>query len=119
MEITGIPVAGNEAIVIQVTGEVDLYSAPHFAQYVAQEMGHSVRHVLLDLTRLEYLDSSGVGAIIRIVQATKSRKGSVGICGLSGMPQKVLEMCNIISILEIFPSADAALKKWSTQWAKH
>jgi anti-anti-sigma factor len=57
------------------------------------------RNVRFDCSELVYLDSTGVGALIRVVQALRRLGGSVRCNGLRGAPRKVLEMSNILPLL--------------------
>ena len=68
--------------------------------------------MVLDFTEVRYLDSSGVGALIRLLQKAKSIGGEIRVANLGGMPRKVLEMSNVIRLLKVFPDIDSALRNW-------
>ena len=52
------------------------------------------------MSGVSYLDSTGVGAIIRLVQAAKKMGRELRFSGISGTPRRVLVMSNIISIMK-------------------
>lgn len=86
-------------VTIRLRGDCDLYSAPAFAKAVLEGVNNGWREIRLDCGELVYLDSTGVGALIRIVQALRARGGRIRCRGLSGTPRKVLEMSNILPLL--------------------
>lgn len=50
--------------VLAVLGELDLASAPHFRQAVAEIMGTGARSVIVDLSGSDFVDSQGIGAVL-------------------------------------------------------
>jgi anti-sigma B factor antagonist len=52
------------ASAMRVTGELDLAGAPHFRRLIGELMGLGVREVTVDLTDTEFVDSSGLGALL-------------------------------------------------------
>jgi len=88
---------GYERIV--VSGDFDLYHAPAFAQAILIRMKSGGRKLSIDLSKVEYLDSSGVGAIIKIVQTARRELIDLRFSGIAGSPRKVLRMSNILPLL--------------------
>ncbi len=82
-----------------MAGECDLYSAPLFAISVVSMIRNGERKLEIDMSRLSYLDSTGVGSIIRILQAMRENKGELRFHGIGGMPRRVLRLSNVIGIM--------------------
>ena len=112
MEIHFEPGRKADQLIAVVTGDLDLYAASTFATAVAGRMDAGVRRVVVDFGAVRYLDSSGVGALIRLLQKAKVLGGELRVVRLSGMPHKVLEMSNILSILKTSPDVATALEVW-------
>jgi anti-sigma B factor antagonist len=55
--------------------------------------------IRFDLSGVDYLDSTGVGAIIRILQEAKKRGCELRFSGIEGSPRKVLKMSNILALM--------------------
>lgn len=89
--------------IVRLHGECDLYSAAGFLSEARVLMDKGVRTMLVDCSGLIYLDSTGVGAIVRILQQMKSLGGSVFFRSIKGPPRKVLELCNVIMLLREVP----------------
>jgi len=85
--------------VVAMAGECDLYSAPLFAASVISMIHKGERSLEIDMSGLRYLDSTGVGSIVRILQAMRERQGKLRFSGIGGMPRRVLRMSNVISIM--------------------
>lgn len=100
MEITNHKNLNTGLFVLQVSGDVDLYSAPllYKAFYGIVDRGENLIH--LDLSMVHYLDSSGVGTIIKTLQLAKAKNITLTFSGIQGTPKKVLAMSNILPLLK-------------------
>jgi anti-anti-sigma factor len=85
--------------VVSLRGDCDLYSAPGFKAAMLEKIKLGARYILIDMTELSYLDSSGVGAIISILQSAKRAGGEVKFQGLKGGPRRVLERTSLLPIM--------------------
>ncbi len=100
MEWTTITTESSEGAELRLTGDFDLYHAPRFSHYVLGKIEAGWRTVHLDLEGVTYLDSTGVGSIIRIAQVLRRKGTKLRYRGLAGSPRRVLEMSNILPLLE-------------------
>jgi anti-sigma B factor antagonist len=85
--------------VVAVAGECDLYAAPLFAVSIIALIQKGERSLEIDMSKVEYLDSTGVGSIIRILQAMRAMNGKLRFSGIGGMPRKVLKLSNVINLM--------------------
>jgi anti-sigma B factor antagonist len=113
MEITFTSGRQTDQVVATVTGDLDMYAAVTFARAVEKRMDEGARRVVVDFAEVKYLDSSGVGALIRLLQKARALGGELRVASLGGTPRKVLEMSNILSILKTSTDVEAALQVWS------
>jgi anti-sigma B factor antagonist len=84
----------------RMKGDCDLYSAPRFKADVLKRIDDGVRRIQIDMSEVDYLDSSGVGAIICILKAAKRSGGEVRFRGLAGNPRQVLARTNILGMMD-------------------
>jgi anti-sigma B factor antagonist len=56
--------AGDRARVIEVSGELDISSAPDFRNLVEARLGDGSRDLIVDLSKAQFIDSSGVQVLI-------------------------------------------------------
>jgi len=86
---------------VRMVGDCDLYSAPRFKTAMLRKIEDGVRRLLLDMSGVRYLDSTGVGAIICILQAARKSGGELRFSGVSGSPRRVLEMSSILPLMKL------------------
>jgi anti-sigma B factor antagonist len=84
---------------VELIGDCDLYSAPEFAKVMLARIAGGNKRMGFDLSKVDYLDSTGVGAIIRILQEARRRGCELSFRGIEGSPRKVLKMSNILALL--------------------
>jgi len=100
MEIQYLKSSDGKSLLIKVTGDCDLYSFREFFAGIAGKITNGCfSRTILDLSGVAYLDSSGVGAIIRIIRLAKEKQTSLKFRGIGGTPRKVLDMSNILSLI--------------------
>ena len=65
--------------------------------------------VVLQLDKVEFIDSSGLGAIMRLVQAARAKGGDMKLCGLTPKIRKILELTPLISQFETYGCMEEAI----------
>jgi len=71
---------------------------------IAQE-----RLVLFDLAHIEYIDSSGIGAILKFMKELRDRGGDLKLCTLQPAVLRIFELVGMPRLIEIYPSRQEAL----------
>jgi anti-sigma B factor antagonist len=94
------PAGSSAGETIRLSGDFDLYEGPRFATEIMGHIRAGHHDLVLDMGAVDYLDSCGVGIIIKLLQQTRLAGGRLRVCGLHGSPRRVLEMSNVISLLE-------------------
>jgi anti-sigma B factor antagonist len=89
----------DERLMVAATGDCDLYDAPRFARAVLDELRPGVRRIGVDLSGVAYLDSTGVGALIRILQEARRIGAELRFRGVAGSPRRVLAMSGILGVM--------------------
>ena len=65
--------------------------------------------VVLQLDKVEFVDSSGLGALVRLMQAARSRGGDVKLSGVPPNIRKMLELTNLLAQFETYDSVEEAI----------
>ena len=99
MEINYTEASASGSLFVKVAGDCDMYSAEKFFSGVTEKMSMGFSRVFLDFSEVIYLDSSGIGAIIRIIKRSKEKNIDLRFRGISGTPRKVLRMSNILTLI--------------------
>jgi len=65
--------------------------------------------VVLQLDQVEFVDSSGIGALVRLMQTARSKGGDLKLSGVPPRIRKTLEMTNLLSQFESYDSVEEAI----------
>ncbi len=112
MELSSRPGNKSNEVVVVPVGDLDLYASVAFCNSLTPMLEQGTPHMVIDMAGVRYLDSSGVGALIRLLHQARKLGGEIRVANLSGTPKRVLEMCNIISLLKEAPDVETALDAW-------
>ena len=100
----------NEAAIIEVTGDIDLYSSPQVRQTILETLNQkAAKRVIVNLIGVRYVDSSGVASLVEGLQLSRKSQVRFTLCGLNKAPKQVLELTRLIKVFEIFDNLEAAL----------
>ena len=89
----------NHSFTAKVSGDCDLYNAQHLFRDITEKMNGSCGAACVDFSGVLYLDSSGIWAVIRIIQHAKTKNIDLKFRGITGAVRKVMHMSNILSII--------------------
>jgi anti-sigma B factor antagonist len=87
---------GCDPPIVRVTGDIDLVSAPAFADHLLSLAEQGATNATLDLSAVTFLDSAGIGAIVRAMKAGILPK----IVAASRSVDRALELAGIPELLE-------------------
>jgi anti-anti-sigma factor len=91
-----------------VEGRMDVHWSEHLAAAVREEMRQGSHHIRLDLSRVPYLSSAGIGVLVRLHHEFKSIQGSFVVANCSPTALKSLEITNLAGLL-VAKGTDAAV----------
>jgi anti-sigma B factor antagonist len=100
---------GDDAHVVAVTGEIDLFTAPDFKQHVAAPIDAGVPHVVVDLTKTTFIDSSSLGVLIGAHRRLKLRGGSLVIVCANEAIVKTFRITGLDGVFTLVSTIDDAL----------
>ena|SRR2546421_12730973 len=87
--------------VVAVTGEVDLYTAPRLRETIDSAIAGTPRELVIDLSGVEFLDSSGLNLLVRAHKRLKPISGSVTVRGAGGQVLKALELTKLTDVFTV------------------
>jgi anti-sigma B factor antagonist len=94
--------------VVFAVGEIDLAASPVMRQAMAEAV-ESRRHLIVDLSAVSFLDSTGLGVLIRTQKTIAATHKSMSLVGPIGMVAKVLNITRIDEAIPVHPNLDTAL----------
>ncbi|MBT2503826.1 STAS domain-containing protein [Curtobacterium sp. ISL-83] len=104
--------ATSEAAVLECSGRLNMVSAPAFREAVAAVVAEGRTKVVVELSGVEFMDSSGLGALVGCLKTARQAGGDLRIAAPSEQVQMVLQLSNIDKILRTYPDGDAAVTDW-------
>lgn len=92
--------------VIALRGDVDLHCSPQAREQILKYLGHQ-RHVMVDLSAVDYIDSSGIASLIEGYQLARRQQLQFGLLGVSEPAMQVLKLARLDKILPIHAAIGA------------
>jgi len=89
----------GKIVELLVEGRMDVHWSEHLAAAVREEMRQGSHHIQLDLSRVPYLSSAGIGVLVRLHHEFKSIQGSFAVTNCSPIALKSLEITNLANLL--------------------
>lgn len=99
----------DEAIVLALWGRLDLVSAGSLRAAVATAVEGRGRTVVVDLEHVEFLDSSGLGALIAGLKASRQAGGDLRVAAPGEQARTVFQLTNLDRVLQLHDTVDGAL----------
>ena len=115
------PRTTNFCIAIRQSGPVSLVDVSgHFTSFESGALRNAIEslvkekrnRILLNLRGLEYLDSSGIGELVRNYLTVVKSGGEMKVVGLSSKVEEILKITQLYKVFPEFPDEDAALKSF-------
>ncbi|MHB9035199.1 MAG: STAS domain-containing protein [Armatimonadota bacterium] len=95
--------------VLDVAGEIDVYTAPQFKEAVNSILSAGQKHLIINMASVTYMDSSGFGALLSATKRLRPLGGTVNLVKCSGAIDRILRITRLNTVFATFDSVDEAL----------
>lgn len=92
---------------VRLDGTCDLATAPELRQALQPLVPPDVKEVTLDLSALEFIDSTGLGVILGAMRRLREGGGTLRIAGASGTVRRVLEITDLDKVIPLVDAEPA------------
>lgn len=99
----------DDETVMSVGGEIDVYTAPLVRERLDAAVADGRVDLVVDLSRVRFLDSTGLGVLVGRLKLTRSRGGSLRLVAVEEKVLKVFGITGLDKVFEIYPTLDEAL----------
>jgi stage II sporulation protein AA (anti-sigma F factor antagonist) len=100
----------EEVLCLFLQGELDHHSAEKVRAAVDEALASmKIRHLVLDLSGLEFMDSSGLGVILGRYKLIQQRNGKMFVCSIAPSIYRLFQMSGIFKIIHCLPDLEEAL----------
>jgi len=104
-ERDGVIVIGLDAPI-----EIDIGSSGAFKQGLLERIGEGAVRVVFDGSKVEFFDSSGMGALLSVHKRIRERGGEIALAGLNRSVSEVFHMVGFDVLFMIHPDVSAAIE---------
>jgi anti-sigma B factor antagonist len=107
----------DEVVVARLTGELDIAVAQSAGKKIADAVPSSARGVVVDMSELGFMDSSGVSMLFGLVREVGMHRQQVRVVAASGgAVARVLEIVEFDRAAPVDADVDAAVARIATRW---
>ncbi len=102
----------DKVVILDINGEIDLYNAPEIKSKITELMESGKSDIIINLKKVSYIDSSGIGVLISSLSNLKKAGGSLKIINVFASVRKVFELTKLTSFFDIYDSEEEAMKSY-------
>jgi len=99
----------GQATVVTPVGDVDLTASPVLRQELKRIQGGKPPKLVVDLSQVPYMDSSGVATLVEAMQISRKNSTKLVLCGMQAKVRSIFEIARLDTVFTIVPDAAAAL----------
>ena len=99
----------EDVAVVVVTGEVDLYTAQRLREALAEVHTSGARQLIVDLTGVPFIDSSGIDALVGTFRRLQGRGARLDVVGSRANVMRVFEVTGLLDVFAFHASREDAL----------
>jgi stage II sporulation protein AA (anti-sigma F factor antagonist) len=102
----------QNVLCIRLSGELDHHFADELREKATMAIEkYNIRHIILNLESLSFMDSSGLGVILGRYKQVQQQNGEMIVCAISPAIQRLFDMSGLFKIIRLEPNEQSALKR--------
>jgi anti-sigma B factor antagonist len=102
----------NQGIyIIDIIGEMDLYNSFKLKELLMKMIEKKIEYFIINMEEVEYIDSSGIGALIFISSTIKKMNLRLAMTNIHGTVKKVIELTKLTHYFPITATLEEAIRK--------
>ena len=99
-----------DVVILGLSGKLDATTAKTFEDKILADIEAGERRLVIDLSHLDYMSSSGLRVFLLAAKRLRSRDGKIALCSLKDHVQQVFDLSGFSSILAIYGSREEGIK---------
>ena len=100
----------NEVLILYPEGKITLGDGDQeLGEAVRTALSNGSRKIVINFSKVSYLDSSGVGELVGCYTSIKNKGGELRICGMSSKIFSLIKMTSLHSVFEVKDTEEEAL----------
>ena len=95
--------------VLDVTGEIDIYTTPQFKEAVSAAIDQNKPAIVINMANVTYMDSSGFGTLLSATKRLRPLDGALYLSGCNEAIQRMLQITPLNTIFGVYATEAEAL----------
>ena len=104
----------NGVSIMKLKGRLDLASGAGLKDEVKALMDKEMNLIHLNLSEVDFINSSGLGVLVSIMKEVRVQKGRLTLSDLASYVQEIFEITQLSHIFEIFPTEEEAINSYQS-----
>lgn len=105
----------GEADVLALRGEIDVYTAPRLRQAIVDLVDGGSRRVVVDMTAVDFLDSTGLGVLVEGLKRARTHEGDLLLVATQEKILKIFDITGLNKAFQIHGTVDDAVGSPATE----
>ncbi|TGK81932.1 STAS domain-containing protein [Leptospira noumeaensis] len=107
-----IEIKRERVLVVSFVGQITNTNAYEINRNISVIFRDSVYNIILELTKLDYINSIGVATLISIIKTVENNRGKILIGGLNHFLENVIRLMDLPRKVQIFNTKEEAITNW-------
>jgi anti-sigma B factor antagonist len=95
--------------VIDVQGEIDMYTAPRLRELLIDLVSQGSYQLVVNLDKVGFLDSAGLGVLVGGLKRVRAHDGSLDLVCTQQRILKILKIAGLTEVFDIYQTVDQAI----------
>jgi len=104
-------VEGEGLAVLALTGEVDVANATQVREAGLKLISDGVKHLVVDLSQTEYIDTSGLGTLVGLQKRIRESGGELLLAALQPRVRRPFEITGLTNVFRLYDDVGSALEE--------
>ncbi|MFD5854669.1 STAS domain-containing protein [Streptomyces chartreusis] len=100
----------DHVTVVTVVGDVDVYTAPYLRELLVELVNHGRVFLVLDMTTVDYLDSTGFGVVLSGLKRVRAHDGRMALVVPDERIRKIFRTTGLIKVFHLFDTVEPAVE---------
>lgn len=96
--------------VLDVVGEIDVYTAPQFKEAVNGIIAGGQKHLIIDMTSVTYMDSSGFGTLLSATRRLRPQGGTINLVKCNTAIDRILKITRLNTVFATYDKVEDAIE---------
>jgi anti-sigma B factor antagonist len=102
----------DKVTLMDVSGRLTSFEGQAFREAIQRLLRQGDNNIVLNLKGLDYLDSSGIGELVRNYLAVVKKGGAMKVVGLAPKVEEILKITQLYQVFPEFPDEESALESF-------